>query len=484
MAARTDAPQQLGRASRKGKAAWRKHVDLAELEAGLETARSEILQGGIIVEKPSAELFFADPSGDRHIQHAYHKEHKPLRTDEILAQRSAVPAVDSRKRPASPAAARTTDGVLVESQRPAKRWAGISPQQRARLQGMAQRRGTQAAVLVDDAGAASEEPAPAPAPQHDPWAGDDAGTTTAAEAGAFFSFLDAAQPIRAPATLRRAPVSLAASGRVIAAVPKPLAESSYNPPSGAYFDAFMRAGQEEIEAEQRRRLAAEAEQELADRIEQATGEVLAQAAADEARMLERDAADEEEAEPEPEPEADPVTAAKRPARKTQAQRNKIQRRKAADRRAARLAQLALLNKQAGLAALIAAGLEAEATRKLAAAGPAAAARMSESQQDMIQFGLISNNDEQDPGLVLRKTPFGKVPPLPPSLDLILPAELDDSLRRLLPQGNPLRDRFRSLQLRARLEARRPVVQPRMPRVKWTEKWSYKDWAVPVRPRME
>lgn len=40
-----DAPQQYNQPSRKGKKAWRKNVDVSEVDVGLEVARKEIIAG-------------------------------------------------------------------------------------------------------------------------------------------------------------------------------------------------------------------------------------------------------------------------------------------------------------------------------------------------------------------------------------------------------------------------------------------------------
>ena len=45
MAALTGAPQQYKQSSRKGKRAWRKNVDVSDIEAGLENVRDEIIRG-------------------------------------------------------------------------------------------------------------------------------------------------------------------------------------------------------------------------------------------------------------------------------------------------------------------------------------------------------------------------------------------------------------------------------------------------------
>ena len=63
----------------------------------------------------------------------------------------------------------------------------------------------------------------------------------------------------------------------------------------------------------------------------------------------------------------------------------------------------------------------------------------------------------------------------PSLELVLPRELQDSLRLLKPEGNLLKDRYRSMLVRGKAESRRAITQPRKARRTTTEKWSYKDW---------
>lgn len=40
-----EAPQQPGQKSRKGKKAWRKNVDIKEVEAGVEAVRDEVIKG-------------------------------------------------------------------------------------------------------------------------------------------------------------------------------------------------------------------------------------------------------------------------------------------------------------------------------------------------------------------------------------------------------------------------------------------------------
>lgn len=61
---------------------------------------------------------------------------------------------------------------------------------------------------------------------------------------------------------------------------------------------------------------------------------------------------------------------------------------------------------------------------------------------------------------------------------MLPDELRDSLRLLKPEGNLLSDRFRNIMLRGKIEARKPITQPKKAKRTMTEKWTHKDFRVP------
>ncbi|KAJ2705418.1 hypothetical protein H4R19_005124 [Coemansia spiralis] len=87
------------RGGRKGKAvAWRKNIDLADVEAGLEERREEERQGGAVIEKrQDNQLFTMDTAGDAKTR-AQVRSTKGLRVDEILGRRSnvAVPVLGSK----------------------------------------------------------------------------------------------------------------------------------------------------------------------------------------------------------------------------------------------------------------------------------------------------------------------------------------------------------------------------------------------------
>ncbi|KDN34251.1 LOW QUALITY PROTEIN: hypothetical protein RSAG8_12660, partial [Rhizoctonia solani AG-8 WAC10335] len=93
---RYGAPSQLSQSARKGKKAWRKNVDIEEVEDRLEGLRDEEREtGGPVHKKSDTELFSVDVHGDEQLKKQLRK-HRPLKYVEMLAKRSAVPAVHSR----------------------------------------------------------------------------------------------------------------------------------------------------------------------------------------------------------------------------------------------------------------------------------------------------------------------------------------------------------------------------------------------------
>lgn len=50
------------------------------------------------------------------------------------------------------------------------------------------------------------------------------------------------------------------------------------------------------------------------------------------------------------------------------------------------------------------------------------------------------------------------------------------MRLLKPEGNLVKDRFRNMIIRGKIESRRPM-QHKKKKVEVTEKWSYKDWTL-------
>jgi len=246
---------------------------------------------GVIAEKASDDLFAVDTLGSADIQKEVAKRHKPLKVDQILAQRSAVPAVPSRKRL-----------IDVDNEGKRKR-TKISGKEYDRLRQIAYGGDQVQKNVVQTSGA-----------EYDPWA------VQQVEKDPRFSFLEAKKPKVEPVTLKHAPISQAKSGKAIPALPKPAGGKSYNPKFEDWQNELMRESDKAVDAEKQRLEDARKEAEI---MERATAET------------ESDSGEESvwESEWEGFSENESKVTAKRPERKTPSQRNKIKRRKEAERKA-------------------------------------------------------------------------------------------------------------------------------------------------------
>src|ERR1700761_3629438 len=127
----TEAPSMYKQPSRKGKRAWRKNVDLTEVQEGLENVRDEIIKtGGGIAEKDGNELFATDTAGDVEIAKKHQHGRKLLKADEILALRSAVPGLEGRKK-------RKADDAVAGSTKRQKTGSYVSHKELQRLKAVA-----------------------------------------------------------------------------------------------------------------------------------------------------------------------------------------------------------------------------------------------------------------------------------------------------------------------------------------------------------
>jgi nucleolar protein 53 len=391
-----------------------------------------LLLSGIIAEKPSESLFTLDTAGDASIAKKHLKGSKPLKADEILAQRSAVPAVSLRKRPSEE---KTTDGILAPKR---QRTSYVSHKELTRLRKIADGQPSGQIVEVTEA-------------SFDPWDVQRDAAEVAQDPR--FSFLVKKKKKVAPPTLKHKPISLAASGKEIPAVKKPEGGYSYNPIFTDYEARLTTEGQKELEAEQKRLAALEAERNKAEASAKSAAE--AEAAEARAEMLEWE--EDTEWEGFESGTEDVRLNAKRPERKTQAQRNRIKRRKEEERKAKMEADIKRKNEQAAQVKKIVRTLkEKEARRALA---------MQESDD--------SSSEGDD--LELRRRKLGKIALPEKDLDLVLPDELQESLRLLKPEGNLLKDRYRNLLVRGKVESRRPISFAKKAKRKATEKWTHKDF---------
>ena len=328
MATSVEAPQQYKQPSRKGKRAWRKNVDVSDVQEGLEVVRDEVIKGlveripycfnehftkqtctsGIISEKPSDALFTLDLTGSEAIQKSYNRLHKPLKADQILAQRSAVPAIDSRKR------SRTTDGVLEPSKR--RKSNGVTRKEYECLKSIAYGgESISKDVIKIDA-----------APDFDPWS---TSPNESDNQDPRFSYLEKPKPIRAPRTLKEAPISLAVGAKTVPAVAKPRPGTSYNPAFQDWDQLLTEEGGKEVVAEKKRQSEAEEEKKREDKIAAAQDEKDGVQTEDESAWEGFES----------EYENEKWLTKRRPERKTPAERNKVKRRKESERQAAQSAEL-------------------------------------------------------------------------------------------------------------------------------------------------
>ena len=156
-------------------------------------------------------------------------------------------------------------------------------------------------------------------PEYDPWAPE----CSEEEQDPKYNFLAKPKSVRAPKTLKQAPVSLVKHASTFPAVPKPKADASYNPMFEDYDMALVGEGMKEIDAEKRRLQEAELEKEMLLRIEQAQKEEVDLQTEDESVWEGIES----------EFEAEEWLKRRRPERKTPAERNRMKRRREAERQA-------------------------------------------------------------------------------------------------------------------------------------------------------
>lgn len=157
---------------------------------------------------------------------------------------------------------------------------------------------------------------------------------------------------------------------------------------------------------------------------------------------------------------DEAASTKRPKRKTPAQRNRVIRRKEAEGKQKHDETNRRKEEQEKkIEALLA---EEQAAREALAALSSA----SEASDE---------DDEEGDDSVLRRRALGKFKLPEKDLDMVLPDELQDSLRRLKPEGNLLKDRYRNILVRGKMESRRKRPYRKQAKTKVTEKWAHKDF---------
>ncbi|KAK5165285.1 uncharacterized protein LTR77_009383 [Saxophila tyrrhenica] len=419
--------------SRKGKKAWRKNVDLTEVHQGLDTTRDEIIKtGGVIAEKPADQLFATDVSGDAEISKLQHGK-KLLKADEILAQRSAVPGLDGKKRKAAEPA--------VVPNKKQKNGEFVSRRELERLRAVAD--GANGGLTVEDQA------------EHDPWA------QPVVKTDPQLSFLEDVKPAHEPKTLKHAPKALTANGKRIPNIRKPDAGKSYNPLVDDWSALFEREGAAAVEAE-KERLATEAQAEAKE------ARALDEAAkVDAAEKLEYatdyDSAWESEWDGF-QSEAEEAHLQKQRPRKTPTERNKVKARKEREAKEVHERKAKAREMQEKRISQIA--KEVSAKDK---------ARRAHTMALQPADNGPSDSEDEGKDVQLQRLRYGKVAVPDAPLEVVLPDELEDSLRRLKPEGNLMQERYRNMLVSGKVEARKRKWQHKQAKKTRSEKWSYKDW---------
>ena len=269
------------------------------------------------------------------------------------------------------------------------------------------------------------------------------------------SFLRKAEKVKKPKSLHQQPISLAASGRAIPAVPRPKGGHSYNPAFNDYQGRLIEESDKVVEAERKR-----LEELEAERIKlEAAARSAAEAEAAEARADLSEWEDDSAWEGLESAGEELSVKVKRPRRKTQADRNRISRRKEEERKAKHAA--AMKRKR----------VQEERIKQIAL-------EVAEKERQMA-LEKVEMSDASDDGddLELRRRQLGKFKLPEKDLELVLPDELQDSLRLLKPEGNLLKDRYRSMLVRGKMESRRKIPFRKQAKTKVTEKWTYKDFSL-------
>lgn len=390
---------------------------------------------GPIAEKPSGQIFAVDTLGSEAVRENYRKSHKPLKAEEILAQRSVIPAVDSRKRPSS----KVPDGIVEESnKRQKKDW--VSNKELQRLKGSLNEVNHLSSRRLEDGQDVKV----------DLWS-----DVEATKDEMKYDYLPRPKAKVAPTTLSHAPIAMTASGKAIKAVKTPSAGTSYNPSFADWDDLLNQEGQKVVEVEKKRLLAEKTEAERAARIAAIASDDAPGARTDDESAWEGFESDYERSE---------LLKKRRPERKTQAQRNKIKRRKEVEQQALHRAKMADRRKQRRDLEQLPRDDDRDQTDV-------------RNEVTVAEAGSSSSDDGDDS--MLRRKRLRNVSIPEKNLEVVLPDELQESLRRLKPEGNLLNDRFRHLLVNGKIEVRKPILQPKKKRVTYTEKWTYKDFHIEV-----
>ena len=422
-------PAQYRQASRKGKKAWRKNIDLSATEAALEDLREQERAEGVPAHKRSnAELFMEDRSGQETTLARQAREKRKLKSQEILAHRSAVPAMQQK--------ARSSFQLPDDSSAAKAAAAGLPPKFKKRLRMLASRphEGVEGETERGRAGRLQSDAVLAE--KHDLW-----GEAPKTRQNDWIAPA-AKEPVHRPRSMQHEPY---AAARSMPAVSVPHPGTSYNPDFDSH-EALVQTAYEKAKAAE---LDEQQAQELHAKWKGVTQGV--------PLPLDLPLDVPEEGGEDDEEVQDEGAAPKMPARKTAAQR----------RREARAKEQYTLAQQRRKERRIQ-GMISELPNQMKQAKRDAQTRAELVQQRRQQ------KEERLRSQGIAGTRIGKYAVPSQRVDVQTGDELSDSLRRLRPEGNLFWDRFQSLQARGLAEARKPVLPMRQRRkLKTYDRHSFK-----------
>lgn len=422
-------PAQYRQASRKGKKAWRKNIDLSATEAALEDLREQERAEGVPAHKRSnAELFMEDRSGQETTLARQAREKRKLKSQEILAHRSAVPAMQQK--------ARSSFQLPDDSSAAKAAAAGLPPKFKKRLRMLASRphEGVEGETERGRAGRLQSDAVLAE--KHDLW-----GEAPKTRQNDWIAPA-AKEPVHRPRSMQHEPY---AAARSMPAVSVPHPGTSYNPDFDSH-EALVQTAYEKAKAAE---LGEQQAQELHAQWKGVTQGV--------PLPLDLPLDVPEEGGEDDEEVQDEGAAPKMPARKTAAQR----------RREARAKEQYTLAQQRRKERRIQ-GMISELPNQMKQAK-----RDAQTRAELVQQRR-QKKEERLRSQGIAGTRIGKYAVPSQRVDVQTGDELSDSLRRLRPEGNLFWDRFQSLQARGLAEARKPVLPMRQRRkLKTYDRHSFK-----------
>ncbi|KAL4072336.1 P60-like protein [Scleroderma citrinum] len=404
------APTQLAQSSRKGKRAWRKNIDMQDVEEGMESLRTEErVIGSTLQKQTDDQLFVIDTKGDEELRKSLPRFSKDqLTSSKIISQRSAIPAVASRTTKVSKdkLTSADKDRLLRIAKKPRKGPFNAIMDPTEFGAGSARIDVTHA---VKNSGT------------HDLWA------PTVEEV--LPHGLEATQK----RSIKKPEISHPRDIIDVPAVLVPPQGASYNPAVQAHGELLLEAYQ----VEKRKQDEADRLAEYRKQIDQARQTSFGDVADDVPPGMIVDEIQEDADEPIP---TDEAVVPRRPlARKTKQQRTRMLKQKAEKQALAEKA----LRKRILHSITSAKSMKSELDKTLKAQEQARLARQ------------LSMRLRLRKGLAGRRLGKHKVPES--HIDVQVGEDLCENLRTLKPEGNLFRDRFVSLQQRALIEPRAPVL---------------------------